>query len=430
MKTSTGFLIIGASAAGISACEAIRRCDLKTPITVISDENQGPYSRCLISYYLAGARRKEDLFFRDKDFFMHNQIKFLPGRKADRLKIDQRTVTLEGGDEVSYRALLLATGGIPNFPEIEGIYASGVVAMRTIADVERMITLSGEGGRAIVIGGGLIGCKAAYALRERGMDVTIVVGSNRVLSQMLDTPAAEIFRKKFEERGITILTGSSVGKIRTERGIVTGVELSDGDNIPCRMVVVGKGVSPRIELADETEIETEVGILVNEKMATNIGGIYAAGDVAQAPDIFGGKTVNSLWPVAAEQGRIAGYNMAGQPKLYPGAVGMNSIGFYGIDVIAAGKVSGLTKKQEAIVQDYPDRGIYKKLVIEADRAIGFILVGEIESAGVILSLIKQGVDISHLKEIILSRSFDFGRVGRAEKIKAWNEFPALKLISN
>ncbi len=429
MNTDPSYLIIGASAAGIAAIEAIRQCDPERSITVISDEDHGPYSRCLISYYLAGTRKKNNLLFRDKDFFSANRVRFLPGRTAVRLNTDRGMVILDDGEEIPYRAVLLATGGVPNFPEIGGIEAEGVVTMRTLNDAEKMISLSAGGGRAVILGGGLIGCKAAYGLRERGMETTIVIRSDRVLSQMLDLAAAEIFREKFEEHGTTILTGSSVREILTENGTVTGVKLANGEIIPCRMVVLGKGVAPRMELTEGTGIKTERGILVDEHMATSVKGVYAAGDVARAPDVFGGTTVNSLWPVASEQGKIAGYNMAGRGEIYPGSLGMNSIGFYGIDVIAAGKVSGLTENQEAVIRDHSRQDVYKKLVIEDGRPIGLILLGEINSAGVIISLIKQGGDIRRLKEIILGRNFGYGQAIGADRIESFVDFPALKMLN-
>lgn len=430
MNTNTGYLIIGSSAAGIAAGEAIRQCDPETPITVISDEIHGPYSRCLLSYYLAGRLQKEKLWIRGKGYYRENRIRSLPGKKAVRLDAGKKIVQLEDGEEIPYRTLLLATGGEPQFPSIPGIDAAGVLGMRTLDDVEKMIGLAGEDGEAVILGGGLIGCKAAYGLRERGLKVTIAIGSNRVLSQMLDFKAAGIFRTIFEEHGITIATGLKAREIITENNAVAGVSFESGEVIPCRIVVVGKGVTPRIELTRGTTIKSDRGILVDDHMKTSVGNVYAAGDAAQAPDLLStGKVVNSLWPVAMEQGRIAGYNMAGRNEVYPGSLGMNSLDFYGTEVIAAGKVTGLSDDYEVIVDDHSDRGVYKKLVLKDNSPVGLILVGEIDSAGVIISLIKERADVDLLKDAVLSRHFDFGRAAYVMGPDTRDDFPALKLLN-
>lgn len=423
------YVIIGASAASIAACEAIRRRDQKSPITVISDEKHGPYSRSLISYYLAGEIKKEDIWIREKDFYQKNKITPKLGKKAVRLDTDNKKAILEDREEVSYQNLLLATGGLPKFPTIPGIESDGVLGMRTLNDVEKMISLSEQAKQVVILGGGLIGCKAAHGLRERGIEVTIVIGSNRVLSQMLDLEAANIFRKRFEEQGIKIMTGKNAQEILTEKGKVAGVKIDSGETLPCRMVVIGKGVAPRRELAKDTPIETDYGILADDHLATSVDGVYAAGDVAQAPDVLSQeKVVNALWPVAMEQGKIAGYNMAGGEENYSGSLGMNSIGFYGLSVISAGKVTRLTDDQETIVHNLSHKNIYKKLVVENDRPIGLILLGEIKSAGVIISLIKKGADVSRLKEVILDRNFGFARAVESAGETEKTDFPSLELI--
>lgn len=276
----------------------------------------------------------------------------------------------------------------------------------------------------------MIGCKAAYGLRERGLQVTIAIGSNRVLSQMLDEKAAGIFRSIFESRGIKITTGMKAREILTENGRVSGVAFENGEVIPCRMAVVGKGVVPRTELTNRTAIATEWGILADDHMATSVKDVYAAGDVAQAPDLLGpGKVVTALWPVAMEQGRIAGRNMAGRDEVYAGSLGMNSIEFYGIEVIAAGKVTGLSDDFEVIVVDHSDRGIYKKLVLRDSSPVGLILVGEIDAAGVIISLIREKANVDLTKDMMLGRHLDFARVAGMLKPGVQKDFPALKLLN-
>ncbi|MCX6348113.1 MAG: FAD-dependent oxidoreductase [Candidatus Aureabacteria bacterium] len=159
-------VIIGASAAGIAACEAIRSRDRDSPVTVISDETEGVYSRCLLPHYLSGEWQREALWFREKDFFSRFGITALLGKKAERIDVSTRQVILASGEEVAYDTLLLATGGEAQLPRLPGNEAAGVMALRTLADADKMLAMFGETRRVVILGGGLIGCKAAAALRR------------------------------------------------------------------------------------------------------------------------------------------------------------------------------------------------------------------------------------------------------------------------
>lgn len=413
-------IIIGSSAAGISAAEALRLADPTCEIVMISDEPNPLYSRPLISYFLAGELPEERIYYRPPEFYEQNRIEALLGRRAVRVEPKANRVILDNGEELEYDNLLIATGASPVFPRIEGLEKKGVFGFRTLKDAKEMLAMLPQVKQAVVLGGGLVGLKAAVGLKARGVDVTVAVGSPHLLSQMVDARAGEIYRRLLEEHGIKVATGLEPAKILGD-GHVTGVLMESGEELPCQLVVVGKGVRANLGPVEGTEVRYDYGIIIDEHCRTNIPNIYAAGDVAQSYDLVRGEHwTNALWPCAVEQGRVAGLNMAGKEATYQGSMGMNSVQFFDLPVISAG-LAGLRERdfdEELIVQPAPR--VYKRLVLRGDRLVGFILVGDIENAGLIRSLVAKGVSVAGLKDRLLRESFTFSEVmplieGRSER---------------
>lgn len=404
-------VVIGGSAAGVSAAEAMRAVSNDCEITIISDEKDLLYSRPLISYYLAGKLEEADLLYRPRDFFKQNKIEVLAGERATEVDLENKTAVLQGGKKIAYDNLLIATGASPSFPNIAGTGKRGVLGLRTLQDTRAILQMLPQVKQAVVLGGGLVGLKAATGLMERGVDVIVSVSSPHVLSQMMDGEAAAIFEQLLEENGIHISTGTRAAEILgNER--VSGVGMESGEELPCQLVIVGKGVAANMDLVRDTEIKHEYGILIDDHCRTNIKGIYAAGDVAQSMDIVRKEGwTNALWPCATEQGRIAGLNMAGQDAVYDGSMGMNSIQFLELPVIAAG-LAGLRERDydEELIRRPAER-VYKRLVLKDNRVIGFVLVGDIENAGIIRSLMAKQVDVSDIKDDILEPTFNLSTIG-------------------
>lgn len=404
------YIIVGNSAAGVSAVEAIRHLDDKGSVAIISDEEYPIYSRCLLAYYLSGDIEEEKLLFKPLDFYERMHVKPLLGRKVVRVVPPENKVMLEDGRCLAYDKLLLATGASPKRLGIKGEHGKGVPVLRTVDDARRIISLSGTADRAVIVGGGLIGMKAAYGLNKRGLEVDVVISSNRVLSQMLDLDASNILRTKLEEHGVVIKTGLSVMEIMDDGGQVSGVRLSDGSIAPCQLVIGAKGVNPNVGLTQDSGIKINTGILTDERMKTNIENIFAAGDVAETVDLLRGeRTVNALWPNAISQGRVAGQNMAGGEAKYNGSMSMNSISFYELDIISFGIVNPKGDKYETIVErDPPD---YRKLVIKNGRIVGMITVGDIRNSGALLSLSMRGEELARMGGTLMG-----GGILKAQKI--------------
>ncbi len=416
------YAIIGNSAAGIAAIEAIRRRDKKSKITVISDEDYPGYCRCLISYYLAGQIKEDKLLYRADNFYKENNIELYLNKKVSRVDPQKNIVVCEDKSQINYDQLLIATGASPKFPKIQGINKKGVFGLRTVKDAKDIAGSLAKVKAAVVLGGGLVGLKAAYALKKRGVDVKIVIKSKQVLSQMLDFDSAFFVQKRLEENGVEIIFGQDIKEIIGETD-VRSLNLENGRTIESSLIVVGKGVSSNVNLVKDTKIKVNEGIVVDQLLQTNIANIYASGDVAEAFDLtIGGLAVNALWPTAVEQGKVAGANMAGDNIVYDGSLGINSLEFFGLPTVSL----GIYKKEKSgalfneLKRSDPKSGVYKKLTLKDNILLGAILVGDIKASGVYLRLIREKIDVSSIKDKLLEENFGFpdllGLIKDKEKI--------------
>ncbi|TET08199.1 NAD(P)/FAD-dependent oxidoreductase, partial [Candidatus Aerophobetes bacterium] len=235
------YLIVGNCAAGVNAIEGIRRLDKDGEITVISDENSLAYCRSLITDYVAGVRKKENILYREKDFYDKNGVSLILGEKVSRVDVSRKEVVLQAGGSLPYDRLLIATGASPKPLGIKGQEKYGVFGFRTLRDADEIIKLGDETGKAVIFGGGLIGLKAAYGLKKRGVDVFVMIKSPRVLSQVVDTEAAQMIGRWLQENGISIRTGIGPRQI-LDRAKVEEVILDNGEKLRSKLVIAGKGV--------------------------------------------------------------------------------------------------------------------------------------------------------------------------------------------
>lgn len=399
------YVIIGGSAAGISAVEAIRSVDQISPIELFSGEGTPFYSRVLLSYYIAGAITKEELHFRPLEFFSENKVTAHLGQRVERVLPDSRSIRMEDGREYPFDRLLIATGSSPKILDIPGKDKKGVVVMRHIDHAQEIVNRLEQMKTACVLGGGLIGLRTGYALSVRGVKVKIIVKSSHVLSQMLDKESAEMIQGTMRQHGIDIRTGRDAVEIVGKES-VEGVILDDGERINCQLIVVGKGVEPNVGFISSTQIKVREGIVADETMMTNLPDIYVAGDVAETFDLSTGRMgVNAIWPCAFEQGRVAGLNMAGKKVKYDGSFRMNSLDFYGLPVISMGitRIDGNAFQQ---VQRKTEN-TYRKLVLRDGCIVGAILVGQVQKAGILTTLLKKRVNVSDYVPFLMGNRINF-----------------------
>ena len=401
---TTRYLIIGNSAGGIGAAEAIREMDKEGSIIMISDEPYPSYSRPLISKYLTRERNLESMLFRPFEFYSQNNITSILGKKVRNLGLGDRTAELENGEHISWEKLLIASGGVPIVPKMEGAGKRGIFTFTTLDDAKAIDEFIENANSAVVIGGGLIGISVTEALKKRGVKVTVVEMKDRILNTILDEQASSIAEEALKRAGIKIITGHTVAEI-SGKELVKGVVLDNGEDIPCSMVVVAIGVSPRTELAKGTEIKVNRGIAVDSHMATNYPDVYSCGDAAEAYDfVYCANRLTPIWPNAYIGGRVAGYNMAGVKAEYPGGTGMNSLNYFGLDIAAAGIAVPPEGDGYELINKQKDT-VYQRIVLKDDVIVGIVFVGAIEKAGILFSLMRDRVKVSNFKKMLLSDNF-------------------------
>lgn len=424
------YILVGGSVAGIAAAEAIRSRDPSGDVVMISDESEGAYARPLISHYLAGQARDEQIRYRSEEFYRRMQVEPRFGSRVVSLDTERRAILLESGERIGYDRLLLAVGSLPVFPKIPGLTLDGVFAFRGFADARRISEKADEVRRAVVIGGGFIGVVCAMALRQIGIQVTVVEILSRLMAPMLDERAAGLVRARLQEEGVAVRTETSVQKILGSSKLgVRGVMLQDGSELPADLVVVAAGVQPNLDLVRDTAVRCRKGILVDEYLRTNVADVYAAGDVVESYDWLRREpSLNANWPCAYEQGRIAGSNMAGDERVYRGGYTMNSLDVFGLPCISMGLVNASGDDYEVRVKWAPSRNVFKKLVFKDNRLVGAVCLGETTRAGVLNRLLREGRDLRSVKNDILEerRAFmDFLRDLQRPEMEGKVEWPSV-----
>jgi NAD(P)H-nitrite reductase large subunit len=412
------YVIIGNSVAAVGAIRGIRTIDPQGNISVISRERHIAYGRPLISYLLGGLVTEKRMAYLPEDFYEKNRVNLLLNSEVVGVNSDKKQVKLSGGDTLPFDRLLIATGGDPFVPPIEGLAGKEkIFTFTTWDDADKLKGISHDIGRVVVIGGGLIGLKAAEGLHLLGKQITIVELADRILSNAFDRPAGRIVAKKMKANGIDVITEDTVVRIEGEGPVINGVTLKSGDSIPCDTVIVAIGVRPAAGFLKGSKVEVNRGIVVDDRMETNVPGVFAAGDVAEAKDFFSGqKNPMPIWPDAYIQGDIAGVVMAGGEKSYSGGVAMNSLELFKVPTISMG-ISNPVDPKEFEIFTYQDleNSQYRKIVIKGNLLVGAVLVGNVERAGIFAGLIREKMDISSFRGSLLAS--DFGIIHLPREIR-------------
>lgn len=406
----TRYVIIGGSVGAVGAVEALRKVDPIGDVIVISDEPKPAYSRPMIADYLSEEASLEKIFFPTKDFWDKHKVQMHLREKAVKLDLLQKTVELENAEKIKFDKLLIATGGKPFIPKMEGTTRKGVYTFTTMVDTQRIEKAINKAQKAIVIGGGLIGVSATEALAKRGLKVTIVELKDCILNLILDKEAAKIVETVMQKNGVSIFTGRTVQRILGRKDndeAVGAVVLDNGTIIECDMVVVAVGVIPRTELAAQTDLKVKRGILVDRFMQTSVPNVYACGDVAEAYDfIHKTNRVLALWPLARIGGRVAGYNMAGQKCEYPGGTAMSALNCFGVPIISVGLTTlDEAEGYETLTLHDQEASVYRKIVLKDGTIVGMTLVRDVESAGIIFNLMKNKVNVEGFKHKLIADNF-------------------------
>jgi NAD(P)H-nitrite reductase large subunit len=403
--------IIGNSAAALSAVKAIRRAQDSSPILLISAENCNAYSPVLTTYYIAGEIERSDLFFVDDSFYDEYQVRTVLGRQVMEIDTAKRLVYLDRGSKIGYENLLIATGASARSLEnVDPDARNYVSTLRTIDDADRIRKAIEKAKTIVVTGAGLVSLQTIKAILGRGLEITAVVGSEQVLSQQMDAESASMVQEKLEAQGVTILFGRAVDRV-IRKGERVQVVTNYGESLPADLVIVGKGVRSNVGLVQGTGIELRDGILVDERMRTNLEDVFAAGDVAEGRNsITGQMEIMATWLSACAQGEIAGLNMAGFEAERKGQFRENVTTILGLAVASM----GVSRPEEGAFKEIRHidsrRSVYRRLVLDGPRLVGALLVGRIQDAGVVRHCIANQVDISPWEDRIAMAPLDFGSI--------------------
>ena len=392
-NTANDYLILGNGAAGFNAAKAIRERDATGRITMVSEEPYPSYNRPMLTKSLVAGLEPEQIAMVDAAWYEENQVRQMLGKRVESVDMDAREALLDDGTKLHFTKLIYALGSECFIPPIEGSKLPEVAAIRRLSDVKKVETLMKSTGKAVVIGGGVLGLEAAWELKKAGLEVTVLEMAPSLMGRQLDESSGEQLKTIASKAGVVIRTGVDVEAIEGE-GHVSGVRLKTGEVVEAGMVIVSAGIRANIELAKNMGLETKKGVVVNELMETSVSGIYACGDCAQYHD-----TNYGIWPEAVEQGRTAGANAAGDSLEYtpvPAALtfhGMNTALF------AAGD-NGRNPNLYYKTVEFRDMGKeqYRKYYFLNNRMSGVILLGDLSRMAVMTEALENHAAYQDLME--------------------------------
>lgn len=402
-------VLIGNGLAGMRCLEdLLDMAPDRYEVTVIGEEPWGNYNRIMLSPVLSGEKTIEDIMLHPPKWYDDKSIKFIAGDKAVKIDRPRKVVYTEKGKTVDYDRLILATGSAPFIPPVQGVDLKGVLTFRDIYDVNTMIEYCDSKTNAVVIGGGLLGLEAAYGLKQRGMNVTVLHLMDRIMERQLDGRASQLLRHSIEQKGIHIITEANTeALIGDENGHVKQIRLKDGTVLDADLVVFAVGIRPNIALAQSAGLRCNRGVLVNDTMQTFDPSIYAVGEcIEHRGQTFG--LVEPLWG----QAFICATHLAEHGSLtFKAPTVPTQLKVSGVDVFSAGNFEPKDDYEDIILND-EKRQIYKRIIIQSDRVIGAVLFGDIEDGMWYAELIADQTPVSSFRnKLLFGRDFALKNAG-------------------
>jgi nitrite reductase (NADH) large subunit len=389
-------VVIGNGMAGCRAVEEILKRDPgRYAITMFGAEPRPNYDRIMLSPVLAGEKQFEDIIINGPEWYAENAITLKSGARVARIDTARKIVEAENGAHAAYDILLLATGSNPIVLPLPGADLQGVVAFRDIDDVDRMVAISGRGGEAVVIGGGLLGLEAAYGLVRRGMEATVVHLMDVLMERQLDASAGHLLAEALKARGVATILGATSEEILGEEGRVAGLRLKDGRILPCDLLVMAVGIRPNAKLAQASGLLVNRGVVVDDRMRTSDPHVFAVGECAEHRGQCYG-LVAPIW----EMCRAVAETLTGGDGAYAGSMLSTRLKVSGVDVFSAGRFAGGEDCEDIVFRD-AGRGVYKRIVIEDGKLAGAVLFGDAADGAWYFDLMRAGADVSDIRETLV-----------------------------
>ena len=396
-------VIIGAGPAGGVAAETLRGLDSQSAITLIGNEPEPPYSRMAIPYCLNDMIDEAGTYLRKTEGHYDSLNIEVVQDRVTALSTQDKTLTLVSGGSQTYDHLLIASGSTPTAPPIDGIDLPGVHACWTLDDYRRIIERAKPGSSIVLMGAGFIGCIILEALAARGVNLTVVELENRMVPRMMNEASGGLIKRWCEDKGVRVLTSTRVEGIESDSpNDMLKVSLSDGETLDADLVISATGVAPNTAFLEGSGIEVDHGILVNDRLQTNLDAVYAAGDVAQGRNFSTGEySVQAIQPTAVEHARIAAINMSdGHELKHHGSLNLNVLSTMGLISASFGAWEGVDGGDSAELSD-PGRYWYLNLQFEEDVLIGAHSLGLTAQVGILRGMIQTGLHLGVWKDRLM-----------------------------
>jgi nitrite reductase (NADH) large subunit len=387
-------VVVGNGMAGMACVEQILKYDSMFRVAVFGDETHPNYNRVMLSSMLAGEKTADDIVLNSLDWYRQHGIELRVGIRIIDVDPVAKTVTGDDGSVTPYDALLLATGSSAWMPPIKGLDKDGVFTFRTLDDTRALLSRAREGTEAVVIGGGLLGLEAARGLQVQGCRVTVVHLMAALMERQLDPEGSRFVIAKMRELGIQVLLGRSTIAIRGDRS-VEGVEFSDGEVLPARLVVVAAGIRPNVDLARRAGLSVKRGIVVDDFMQTSNPDIFAVGECVEHRGVCYG-----LVAPLFEQGKILAATITGhRGPTYVGTVPAAKLKIVGVDVFSAGDIN--RDDSEHVRYEDASLGVYKKVAVRGGKLAGVVLVGDTSDSHRYMDWLRTQADLSDRRRHLL-----------------------------
>jgi len=395
-------IILGNGPAGVVAAETLRRASPTDDILLVGNEDAPPYSRMAIPYLLEGNIDESGTYLRKTPSHFDNlHIRQLCAR-AVAVNAEKSTVLFDDGLFEDFDRLLIATGSHPVRPPIPGIDLPEVHTCWTLEDARAIAALARPGAHVLQLGAGFIGCIIMESLVKRGVHLTVVEMGDRLVPRMMTPQAGGMIKRWVEKQGVRVVTKAGVERIEVGGSSPLTVTLTTGDQIACDLLIVAAGVAPNVAFLEGTPVHVAKGVLVDDAMETSVPGIYAAGDVAEAPDLFSGRhLVAAIQPNAADQARVAALNMAGQPARMKGVLAINVLDSLGMISSSFGEWQGVPGG-DGVEQADEGIGRYISLQFDGDVLVGATAIGLTAHVGALRGLIQGRTRLGVWKDRLMA----------------------------
>ncbi|MGH0600992.1 NAD(P)/FAD-dependent oxidoreductase [Bacillus mycoides] len=358
------FIIIGSGVAAVNAAKTIREYDKESNIFIFGEEPSLPYRRIKLSKDLYSDLHSEKVLIKKQKWYQDNRISVFTNTKVVKIDTNEQFIITFNKEEFSYYKLLICTGANNRRLKINGTNKKNIFTIRDMQEADKLKEYLEDKESIVTIGGGVQGIETAWSILKAGKKVSIVEVAPLLMRRQLDTKSSLLLKQKIESEGVKVYLNASIDSILGEE-TVTGIKMNGNNQINCNSIVYSIGITPNTKLVHDTAIKLNRGIVVDEKMRTNIESVYAAGDVAEVND-----EIEGLWGTALEQGRVAGSNMVSKTAIYKKEIPTTIFNAFNVSLFSIGFVN--EEQCDATIVEEDDKEKYTRLFIKDNKIVGVI----------------------------------------------------------